>query len=82
MTLLGAFIGAIVYGRVGDRVGRKKLYGLEAAIMVVAALASAFSPDGVFLIICRFILGLGVGGTIPSRRCSCPSTPTARTAAS
>jgi PHS family inorganic phosphate transporter-like MFS transporter len=65
MTLLGAFIGAIVYGRIADRVGRKRIYGLEAAIMLVAALASAFSPDVVFLIVCRFVLGLGVGGDYP-----------------
>jgi MFS family permease len=65
MTLLGAFFGAIFYGRLADKVGRKKIYGLEAAVMVVAALASALSPDVVFLIVCRFILGLGVGGDYP-----------------
>ncbi len=65
MTLLGAFIGAIVYGRIADRVGRKKIYGLEAAIMVVAALLSAVSPGVVWLIAFRFILGLGVGGDYP-----------------
>jgi PHS family inorganic phosphate transporter-like MFS transporter len=65
MTLLGAFVGAIFYGRIADKVGRKKIYGLEAAIMLVAALASSFSPDVVFLIVCRFVLGLGVGGDYP-----------------
>jgi MFS family permease len=65
MTLLGAFVGAIVYGRLADRVGRKKIYGLEAAIMLVFALASAFSPSVVWLIVFRFILGLGVGGDYP-----------------
>ena len=65
MTLLGAFVGAIVYGRIADRVGRKRIYGLEAAIMLVAALASAFSPGFVFLVVCRFVLGLGVGGDYP-----------------
>lgn len=65
MTLLGAFVGALVYGRIADRVGRKKIYGLEAAIMLVAALASSFSPGVTFLIVCRFVLGLGVGGDYP-----------------
>ena len=65
MTLLGAFLGAILYGRVADLVGRKKIYGLEAAIMLVFALASAFSPSVGFLIAFRFILGLGVGGDYP-----------------
>lgn len=65
MTLLGAFLGAIIYGRLADRIGRKKIYGLEAAIMVVFALASAFSPSVGWLIAFRFILGLGVGGDYP-----------------
>ena len=65
MTLLGAFFGAILYGRLADRVGRKRIYGLEAAIMAIFALASAFSPDLAFLIVCRFFLGLGVGGDYP-----------------
>lgn len=65
MTLLGAFLGAIIYGRLADRVGRKKIYGLEAAIMLVFALASAFSPNVVWLIVFRFALGLGVGGDYP-----------------
>ncbi len=65
MTLLGAFVGAIVYGRLADWLGRKKIYGLEAAIMVIFALASAFSPNIVWLIVFRFILGLGIGGDYP-----------------
>ena len=65
MTLLGAFLGAIVYGRLADRVGRKRIYGLVAGIMLVFALASAFSPNVLWLIIFRFGLGLGVGGDYP-----------------
>ena len=65
MTLLGAFFGAIVYGRLADWLGRKKIYGFEAAIMLVFALASAFSPNIVWLIVFRFILGLGIGGDYP-----------------
>ncbi len=65
MTLLGAFIGAIVYGRVADRVGRKKIYGLEALIMLVFSLASGFAPNVVWLIVFRFCLGLGIGGDYP-----------------
>jgi PHS family inorganic phosphate transporter-like MFS transporter len=65
MTLLGAFFGAIVYGRLADVVGRKKIYGLVAAIMLVFALASAAAPSFVALVVFRFILGLGVGGDYP-----------------
>jgi len=65
MTLLGAFFGAILYGRLADRVGRKRIYGLEAAIMTVSAFASAFAPDLAWLIVCRFLLGFGIGGDYP-----------------
>jgi PHS family inorganic phosphate transporter-like MFS transporter len=65
MTLLGAFFGAIVYGRLADIFGRKKIYGLVAAIMVVFALASAAAPSFAALVVFRFVLGLGVGGDYP-----------------
>ena len=65
ITLLAAFLGAIVFGRVSDILGRKRTYGLEAAIMVVGALLSAFAPSFVWLLIFRFILGFGVGGDYP-----------------
>jgi PHS family inorganic phosphate transporter-like MFS transporter len=65
MTLLGAFIGAVVWGRMADALGRKRIYGLEALIMLVFALASAVAPSFGFLVAFRFILGLGVGGDYP-----------------
>ena len=65
ITLISAFVGAFVFGRVVDLVGRKKIYGLEAALMVGGAVASAFAPDLIWLLIFRFVLGLGVGGDYP-----------------
>ena len=65
-TMLGAaFIGAFVFGRVADLIGRKHVYWLVAAIMVVAALGSALAPSFWVLIGFRFLLGLGVGGDYP-----------------
>lgn len=60
-----AFVGAIVFGRIADVFGRQRIYGLEAAIMVVGALGSAFSPSLVWLIVFRGILGIGIGGDYP-----------------
>ncbi|MGH3415223.1 MAG: MFS transporter, partial [Actinocrinis sp.] len=65
MTLLGAFFGAIVWGRLADRLGRTRIYGLEAAIMLVFALASAAAPGFIALVAFRFVLGIGVGGDYP-----------------
>ncbi|WP_143146323.1 MFS transporter [Ferrithrix thermotolerans] len=38
ITLLSAFIGAIFFGRLADKIGRKRTYVLEAAIMVLVSL--------------------------------------------
>jgi MFS family permease len=46
-------------------VGRKKMYGVEVLILAVGALASAFSPNITFLLICRVVLGIGIGGDYP-----------------
>lgn len=64
-TLIANFFGAFIFGRLADVLGRKKLYGLVAIIMTAGALLSAFSPNIVWLIVFRFILGLGIGGDYP-----------------
>ena len=66
-TMLGAAcLGAFVFGRIADLVGRKaRANRAVAAIMVVAALGSAFAPSYWVLIGFRFLLGLGVGGDYP-----------------
>ena len=63
--LFAAFIGACVLGRFADLGGRKRVYWLVAAIMIVAALGSALSPSFWVLIAFRFLLGFGVGGDYP-----------------
>jgi MFS family permease len=65
-TMLGAaFLGALVFGRVADLLGRKRVYWLVAVIMAVAAIGSALSPSYWVLIAFRFLLGFGVGGDYP-----------------
>lgn len=64
-AILGAFVGAFVFGRVADVLGRKNVYVIVAAIMVVGALASAFAPNLGLLLVARFVLGLGIGGDYP-----------------
>jgi PHS family inorganic phosphate transporter-like MFS transporter len=63
--LFAAFLGAFVFGRFADVAGRKRVYWLVAAIMVVAAVGSALSPSFWVLIAFRFLLGFGVGGDYP-----------------
>jgi len=63
--LFAAFIGAFVFGRFADVIGRKRVYWIVAAIMIAGALGSALSPSYWVLIAFRFVLGFGVGGDYP-----------------
>jgi MFS family permease len=64
-AILGAFVGAFVFGRLADVFGRKVVYTTVAAIMIFGAVASAFAPNFLFLVAARLILGLGIGGDYP-----------------
>jgi MFS transporter, PHS family, inorganic phosphate transporter len=65
-VMLGAaFLGALVFGRIADHLGRTRVYWMSAALMVVAALGSALAPTLAVLIAFRFVLGFGVGGDYP-----------------
>jgi MFS transporter, PHS family, inorganic phosphate transporter len=63
--LAAAFLGAMVFGRYADVVGRKRVYWLVAVLMIAGALGSALSGSFAVLIGFRFLLGLGVGGDYP-----------------
>jgi MFS family permease len=58
----GAVLGALLFGRLTDRLGRKKLFLVTLAVYMLATLATGFSPDFTFFAICRFATGLGIGG--------------------
>jgi MFS transporter, PHS family, inorganic phosphate transporter len=65
-VMLGAaFLGALVFGRVADIIGRTRVYWMSAALMVIAAVGSALAPSLAVLIAFRFLLGFGVGGDYP-----------------
>jgi len=63
--LAAACLGALVFGRYADVVGRKRVYWLVAAIMIAGAVGSALSGSFWVLIGFRFLLGFGVGGDYP-----------------
>ena len=64
-AILGAFVGAFTFGRIADVMGRKNVYVVVAIIMIVGAILSAVAPSVLWLIVARFILGLGIGGDYP-----------------
>ncbi len=64
-SLIAAFLGSTVFGRIGDKFGRRTIYGIEAIIITASAILSAFSPNFIWLIAARFFLGFGIGGDYP-----------------
>jgi MFS transporter, PHS family, inorganic phosphate transporter len=64
-SLIASFLGAVVFGRIADIVGRKRVYGIEALIMALGAILTALSPNFTWLLVTRFILGIGIGGDYP-----------------
>ncbi|MCJ1244639.1 hypothetical protein MMC30_001838 [Trapelia coarctata] len=72
-TLGGSIIGQVVFGYLGDTYGRKKMYGLVLVIILWATLGLAIAADGshgsmniiVWLVLWRFVMGVGVGGDYP-----------------
>jgi PHS family inorganic phosphate transporter-like MFS transporter len=64
-ALLASAVGAILFGRVADMLGRKRIYGFEVLVLAAGAIASAFSPNIWWLIGFRIILGIGIGGDYP-----------------
>jgi MFS transporter, PHS family, inorganic phosphate transporter len=64
-AILGAFFGALIFGRIADVLGRKRVFVLVAALMIVGAVASAVAPGFLWLVMARFVLGLGIGGDYP-----------------
>ncbi|KAF0720562.1 Aste57867_202 [Aphanomyces stellatus] len=68
-SLVGAIVGQLIFGYIGDVLGRKKGMILTLGLSVLGALASALLPSGdniyTILAVCRFVLGIGVGGVYP-----------------
>jgi MFS family permease len=60
--ILGACVGALYFGRLADRIGRKRLFMLTLAIFLAGSVLTAFSMSVAWFIACRVITGAGVGG--------------------
>jgi MFS family permease len=60
--LAGAVLGAIFFGWLTDRLGRKKLFFITLTVYLLATAATAFSWNLTSFLIFRFITGAGIGG--------------------
>ena len=60
--LIGEVVGALFFGRITDKLGRKKLFMVTLAIYLVASAIAGLSPTYWFLLVFRFFAGAGIGG--------------------
>ncbi|XP_047335047.1 low affinity inorganic phosphate transporter 1-like [Impatiens glandulifera] len=71
VALCGSLAGQLFFGWLGDKLGRKKVYGLTLMLMVICSIASGLSfgssAKSVMATLCffRFWLGFGIGGDYP-----------------
>jgi putative MFS transporter len=59
----GMFVGAIALGMISDYLGRRTMYMLDLLIYSLFSLATAFAPDVTWVIVFRFLAGIGLGAT-------------------
>ncbi|KAI0783636.1 phosphate transporter [Abortiporus biennis] len=70
-TPVGTFVGQLLFGWMADRLGRKRMYGVELMIIIVATFGQAVSGNGnavniiAVLVVWRFLMGIGIGGDYP-----------------
>jgi MFS family permease len=58
----GACLGALFFGQLTDKFGRKKLFLLTLAVYTVATVMTAFAPNPMWYFVARFFTGAGIGG--------------------
>ncbi|XP_042486612.1 inorganic phosphate transporter 1-4-like [Macadamia integrifolia] len=71
VALCGTLVGQLTFGWLGDKLGRKSVYGVTLLLMILCSIASGLSfgskPETVMTTLCffRFWLGFGIGGDYP-----------------
>src|SRR5687767_1711082 len=58
----GAVLGALFFGRLADRLGRKRIFLVTLAVYLLATVLTAFTWDIASFAFCRFLTGFGIGG--------------------
>jgi AAHS family 4-hydroxybenzoate transporter-like MFS transporter len=64
--LFGLMIGALLFGPLADRIGRKKIIIFSTLAFGIGTLITAFVQDVNSLLAIRFLTGLGLGGAMPN----------------
>jgi MFS transporter, PHS family, inorganic phosphate transporter len=74
-TLTGTMFGQFVFGVMADKLGRKKMYGIELLLLICSSLGVVMSSEGAeksmnvfgWLIFWRVMVGIGVGADYPCK---------------
>jgi MFS family permease len=60
--LAGEVVGALFFGRLTDKLGRRRLFLFTLALYLIASALAAFSFSFWYFLLCRFFAGTGIGG--------------------
>lgn len=67
----GTVVGQVFFGWLADRIGRKRIYGVELMIIIAGTIGQSLSAQGPsvniigLLVFWRVIMGIGIGGDYP-----------------
>jgi MFS family permease len=62
LYVAGACLGALIFGQLTDRFGRKKLFMVTLGVYIAATVATAFAFAPWYFFLCRSFTGMGIGG--------------------
>ncbi|KNY14469.1 MFS transporter [Shinella sp. SUS2] len=65
LFFFGMLLGAAGFGRLADRIGRRRVLIVTVACDALFGTLSVFAPDFTILLVLRFLTGVAVGGTLP-----------------
>jgi MFS family permease len=62
LYVAGACLGALIFGQLTDRFGRKRLFMFTLGVYILATVATAFAFAPWYFFLARFVTGMGIGG--------------------
>lgn len=65
LGFIGMAVGALLGGRLADRLGRRSVFALTLVIFGLGSFLAAFAPSLAVLLVLRVIIGLGLGAELP-----------------
>ena len=63
-AFVGQFLGALLLGRLADRIGRRRAFMLNLAVYSIFSLIGGLAPTVEVLVVARFIAGMGMGAEL------------------